>query len=289
MKKCPTCDKTFDDGMRFCQLDGTPLVEIAENASDDPFKTIVEIPPVQKNESLPFNEVSPSRESAAEGFDDFDSSSPKIQKFSEPSLNSPNFGDLSSSESSSKSERTDLDDPTLVSDTESSSASMPPRYEPPSSSPFTEPERTSGMQNDPFNQSPFEQSQTPFGQQSSPYNPPIQQTEWTPPPAPVSNWQDQGLGANTPFQPPVSAQGQDQTLAIVSLVTGILSILCCGPITGIPAIITGFMAKNNIDANPSQYTGRGMAIAGMIMGGISILFGILYIIYILLVGFPGRF
>ena len=41
MKKCPTCEKTFDDALKFCQTDGTPLVEITENTIDDPYKTIV--------------------------------------------------------------------------------------------------------------------------------------------------------------------------------------------------------------------------------------------------------
>src|SRR5690349_10218235 len=38
MKRCPTCQKTFDDNMRFCQTDGTPLVE---DAPQDPYKTMV--------------------------------------------------------------------------------------------------------------------------------------------------------------------------------------------------------------------------------------------------------
>jgi hypothetical protein len=112
----------------------------------------------------------------------------------------------------------------------------------------------------------------------------MQQTEWTPPPAPVSEWQNQNIGSNTPFQPPPT--GQDQTLAIVSLVCGILSILCCGLITGIPAIITGYMAKNNVDTNPNQYSGRGMALAGMILGSIgTVLFIIGIILQIALGGF----
>jgi len=39
MKRCPTCQKTFDDAMRFCQSDGTPLV--ADEAPADPYKTMV--------------------------------------------------------------------------------------------------------------------------------------------------------------------------------------------------------------------------------------------------------
>jgi hypothetical protein len=56
-------------------------------------------------------------------------------------------------------------------------------------------------------------------------------------------------------------------------------------VTGIPAIITGYMAKNNVDSNPNQYGGRGLALAGMILGGVSVLFSILGIIYyIILLG-----
>ena len=39
MKRCPTCDKTFADGMKFCQTDGTLLIEDAPPA--DPYKTVV--------------------------------------------------------------------------------------------------------------------------------------------------------------------------------------------------------------------------------------------------------
>ena len=41
MKQCPTCDKTFDDAMRFCQSDGTPLVA---DEPLDPYKTMVARP-----------------------------------------------------------------------------------------------------------------------------------------------------------------------------------------------------------------------------------------------------
>ena len=42
MKKCPSCDKTYDDAMRFCQTDGTPLVE--DEPAFDPFATIMAKP-----------------------------------------------------------------------------------------------------------------------------------------------------------------------------------------------------------------------------------------------------
>ena len=39
MKRCPTCDKTFADGMKFCQTDGTVLIDDAPAV--DPYKTVV--------------------------------------------------------------------------------------------------------------------------------------------------------------------------------------------------------------------------------------------------------
>jgi hypothetical protein len=39
MKQCPVCEKTFEDNMRFCQADGTALVDKVEPV--DPYKTMV--------------------------------------------------------------------------------------------------------------------------------------------------------------------------------------------------------------------------------------------------------
>lgn len=54
--------------------------------------------------------------------------------------------------------------------------------------------------------------------------------------------------------------------AVWALVLGILSIICCGFIAGIPAIILGNQAKGEIDASGGAQGGRGMAQAGFILG-----------------------
>src|SRR5687767_11941004 len=62
MKKCPACEKTYEDNMRFCQTDGTPLVDKGEPV--DPYKTMVAskgdilaaIPPATPARSEPFPE-----------------------------------------------------------------------------------------------------------------------------------------------------------------------------------------------------------------------------------------
>ncbi|MEP7148496.1 MAG: DUF4190 domain-containing protein [Acidobacteriota bacterium] len=68
---------------------------------------------------------------------------------------------------------------------------------------------------------------------------------------------------------------RDQTLSTVSLVLGIISVflVCCfgGIWLGLPAAIVGFIAMKNVENDPSRYGGRGMAIAGMILGIVTFL------------------
>lgn len=67
-------------------------------------------------------------------------------------------------------------------------------------------------------------------------------------------------------------------LAVWSLILGILAIISCGPISGIPAIICGHMARSKIKMEPDALTGDGMALAGLIMGYFSIVVVILLFI-----------
>jgi hypothetical protein len=60
-------------------------------------------------------------------------------------------------------------------------------------------------------------------------------------------------------------------LSTTSLVLGILSILpCISILAGIPAIITGHIARGRAKKEPSVYGGEGFALAGLIMGYMSI-------------------
>jgi hypothetical protein len=69
---------------------------------------------------------------------------------------------------------------------------------------------------------------------------------------------------------------RNHPLAIASLVTGILAIVpgCCCGLLGLPlsiaAIITGIIGITKINAAPDQVTGKGMAIAGLVCGGVAI-------------------
>lgn len=231
MKKCPTCDRTFDDSLKFCQIDGTPLVNEGDfSESPNEFDSRQTEVFGQSESNLGFIE---------------DETKVNVSKNAPPSpFNEPVAADYRSN----------------------------------SAPPFKEPEPM-------FNESPSSFNQSSFGNSQ-----PMQQTEWTPPPAPDIGWQNQSIGQNTPFQPPMVG-GQNQTLAIVSLVCGILSIVCCwfSILVGPAGFITGYMAKSRADQNPAQYGGRGMALAGMITGGIGTALGLLFIILQLLGALAGNF
>ena len=76
---------------------------------------------------------------------------------------------------------------------------------------------------------------------------------------------------------------RDQTLPTVSLVLGIISCLlvCCagGIYIGLPAAIVGYLAMRNIESRPDKYTGRGMAIGGMVLGIITFLASLFFLIF----------
>ena len=98
-------------------------------------------------------------------------------------------------------------------------------------------------------------------------------TNWANP-EPFSSWQNQPIAQNSPFMTPPVMQIQNQTLPTVSLVLGILSLIlfCCwgGLPLGIAAMITGFIGMNNVKNNPSQYSGKGLAIGGMATGAVAL-------------------
>ena len=308
MKKCPTCNKTFEDSMRFCQTDGTPLVD--DEPAFDPYATIMARPgdlapppteepsapeaPVQSQQAEeivlePLAAAEPAPETPAEPIavpDDVlelpadplktmyvseaemqaafgtsgdakpadEAPQPEQPIFSVPDVPAPNFGDVAPP-------------PSPFSTSEPAPAAPP--FEP--AAPL------------------YEEAPTILHSQAdSPFDPPppAPVEQWTPPPAPDASWQNKEIGSNTPFEPPpAGAGGPSQGLAIGSLICGILSCLCCmSLLTGPAAMIMGFIAKKNADQNPAQYGGRGMALGGMIAGGLGIFIGIAQAIWLLFLG-----
>jgi hypothetical protein len=103
-------------------------------------------------------------------------------------------------------------------------------------------------------------------------------TNWpnTPPAAPIAPWQQKQQGMqNQAFGASSFVGSRDQTLPTIALILGILSLplLCCygGIWLGLPAAVLGFLGMRNADSDRNRYSGRGMAIAGMVLGVISFL------------------
>ena len=102
----------------------------------------------------------------------------------------------------------------------------------------------------------------------------------------ASPWQNQPLQnkqTQSPLQPnqpfyPAQYQTPNQTLPTVSLVLGIFGILftCCygGIPLGAAALVTGYLGLKNINENPQTFGGRGLAIAGIVMGVIALLISV---------------
>jgi len=355
MKKCPTCGKTFDDNMRFCQVDGTPLVDDApaaapepppaEEPAFDPFATIVGVPksaipsttppeaPIEPPSAAPAGEVvlepvadaGPSSSADAgpvagetsssipvappdDILDLGDSDPLKTMYVSDTEMKEVLGTTSQGAETPSEEIRADeAQTEAGAAGTDFGSMSPPPSpFSAPSAPEETPvpappsfldaplapsfPEAETQVQQEPpfqpepsFQDAPTVFQSTPTPQFSEPA--PIQDQGWNPPPAPTPEWQDQQIGSNTPFQPPPvgAGAGQNKTLAIISLVLGILSICCyISPLTGIAALITGFLALKNIKTDPNIYGGRGLAIAGMITGGVFMVISIVYWIVIIL-------
>lgn len=212
MKKCPNCQKTFDDDKRFCQIDGTPLVEMVEPPQiEDPFKTVVvgkqDIPNISEDpmkttvisadskddDILQIPEVfDPMKTMVVSEPIKFDKttetpsigetsiSTPELPKFNEPDLSPPNFGDLVVNEPL-KMEEPKFEPP--IQSPISNPFNEPPKFDQPISNPFSEPP-------------PFE---SPF---STPVSQPPQTAEspkFEPPPVENSPFE---MPKNAPIPPP---------------------------------------------------------------------------------------
>jgi hypothetical protein len=86
--------------------------------------------------------------------------------------------------------------------------------------------------------------------------------------------QPYGSSVNNIVPPPRATDG----LAIASLVLGLLTLLCCGVFTGIPAIICGHISLLKVSRNPNLQ-GKGMAIAGLVLGYVGTIGTILYFVF----------
>lgn len=283
--------------MRFCQADGTALVDDAPPV--DPYKTMVAsqeeiaaaIPvatdgPKQEDEVLQLpaeadpkktmyaseDEIRKEMAARDEPVVELPPLAPEPPKFTEPSLSPPSFGGVS------------------------------PVSPPPSPFAAASGDQESGLTGDPLQKttppipSPFD-SPKPAAYDAPPAPSPPDRERVAEPTvaapietapvevaAPMQNWEQ-----NEPMQnPPVSASGpqvQSKTLAILSLVTGVLGLLCCGIlIPSFVAIILGVVARGKASNDPANYGGSGLAVAGIITGVLGLLGGIAYLVWLFLLG-----
>lgn len=281
--------------MKFCQLDGATLVD--DEPPFDPYATIVstpakpiEIPPIETEPEPALEVEAPVEEAAAE--------EPEVhQTVGSIAIAPPDeVLDLPESDPLKTMYASDTEMKEILGDSEPVAEEIPSPEPPvfiapePPPSPFSmaeEPAPEPETYEEPAPAAPVYDEPATMIQPSVdiPFEAPAPVAEWTPPPAPDAAWQNQQIGSNTPFQPPpAGVGGQNKTLPIVSLVLGIIS-LCCyiSPITGIAALITGYLGMKNIKNDPNTFGGKGLAMAGMICGGIFFLLGIIYWIYIIFV------
>lgn len=69
---------------------------------------------------------------------------------------------------------------------------------------------------------------------------------------------------------------------MASMIVGLSGILlswCFGPVPGIVALVLGLVALSQIKKSPEKYSGKGMAIAGIVIGAVNIAFYILLMIF----------
>ena len=77
---------------------------------------------------------------------------------------------------------------------------------------------------------------------------------------------EQPIPVATPIAPPPSAPQAASGRAVAALILGILSIVCMGFLTGIPAIILGKMEMSAIKAGLVPAAGESSAKVGFILG-----------------------
>ena len=262
--------------MKFCQVDGTLLVEDAP--AFDPYATMIASPKdlapaepaaeeVPKEPTFQPQPEEPAAIAPPDDILDLPEADPlKTMYVSEAELKEVMGGSEPAEEEPAAPEPPSFSVPEVPAPSFGDVAPPP--------SPFSTPE----VAPDPS----FNESETMIQPPAFDVPPPAPAAEWTPPPAPDAAWQSEQIGSNTPFQSPVVGS-VNQTLPIVSLILGIISICCyVSPLTGIAALITGFLGMKNANRDPQNYGGKGLAIAGMILGGIFLLIGLAYYVVIIL-------
>jgi hypothetical protein len=87
-----------------------------------------------------------------------------------------------------------------------------------------------------------------------------------------------------PPPPPPYLQPPNNGLALASMIVGIASLLCFGPVPAIVAIVLGLSALSQMKKNPDRAGGQSQAWTGIITGGVGLLVhGAIWIFYIVVI------
>lgn len=277
MKRCPTCDNTFEDSLRFCQADGTSLVDDAPPL--DPYATMVassaEIKAASQADNAPV---------------------PIAEPDNMLDLPAPDGGDMMKTMVASADEMRQIleekDDPGMeIPEVPSVPVPEPPKFAepeiasphfsnapnfndiaPPPPSPFEVPKPASSLSS--FDDEP------PTKMQAFPEVPPV------PADAPVAAVPQAQFEPSVPLPVPPAppAAGQSKMLAFISLILGVLGLtICCGSVLpSLIAIVTGFMARSKASNDPANYGGGSLALVGLITGILGVVASIGWLVFLFL-------
>jgi hypothetical protein len=120
-----------------------------------------------------------------------------------------------------------------------------------------------------------------------------QETQWLPRQPPVAGgWiapderPPMSPGVWQPPPPPYRPNKQpSHGLALASMIVGIAGMVlggCFGPLPGLVALVLGLTALSQIKKSPDQVGGKPFAIAGVIIGAISVVFYLLLFLWFIL-------
>jgi hypothetical protein len=100
--------------------------------------------------------------------------------------------------------------------------------------------------------------------------PPMNPQVWQPPPPPA--------------QPTITrpSKGLAQASMITAIAATVFGFWCFGPVPAIAALIMGLMALSQIKKTPDKVGGRPFALAGVIIGGITVAFYIIVFLWFIL-------
>jgi hypothetical protein len=101
---------------------------------------------------------------------------------------------------------------------------------------------------------------------------------WQPPQPPSGNWPP----PHQPWAPAPPTNGK----ATTALVLGICGVMLFPILLSVPALVLGYQARREIDSSNGASGGRGQAIAGIVLGWVGLVLGVVIVLALigLLVG-----